>query len=222
MNTAPDRGRRRTLDLVRSSKSIVVDSAHTIPSVHDSAVMARAIACHMTSTKPRNRSPATGLTSDSGRRAGRCRTRPRSTSTPGSELRCANTKPMSDRPITFSSPTGGPLALSRPSRIVGEPGSRTVEEQSEGYAKAKLKWVSNAEPLPLSLREYRADHAVHERRDPNPRSREVLHLPPSRDLQGMDACAAVVPVGHRHAPSAESRRPARVPDQCGHQTRRPR
>ena len=27
----------------------------------------------------------------------------------------------------------------------------TVELQSEGYAKARLKWVSNAEPLPLSL-----------------------------------------------------------------------
>ena len=40
MNTAPDRGRCRTLDLVRFQKSIAVASAHPIPSVRDSTVMA--------------------------------------------------------------------------------------------------------------------------------------------------------------------------------------
>ena len=50
----------------------------------------------------------------------------------------------------------------------------TVEEQSEGYAKAKLKWVSNAEPLPFLYESTRQITRFTNGRDPNPRSREVF------------------------------------------------
>ena len=50
----------------------------------------------------------------------------------------------------------------------------TVEEQSEGYAKAKLKWVSNAEPLPFLYESTGQITRFTNGRDPNPRSREVF------------------------------------------------
>ncbi|WP_222626167.1 hypothetical protein, partial [Phycocomes zhengii] len=40
----------------------------------------------------------------------------------------------------------------------------SVEEQSEGYAKAKLKWVTNAEPLPF-LYEFRLNKLLAGRSD---------------------------------------------------------
>ena len=50
----------------------------------------------------------------------------------------------------------------------------TVEEQSEGYAKAKLKWISNAEPLPFLYESTGQIMRFTNGRDPNPRSREVF------------------------------------------------
>ena len=50
----------------------------------------------------------------------------------------------------------------------------TVEEQSEGYAHAKLKWVSNAEPLPFLYEATGQVTRFTDGRDPNPRSREVF------------------------------------------------
>ena len=50
----------------------------------------------------------------------------------------------------------------------------TAEEQSEGYAGAKLKWVSNAEPLPFLYECTGQITRFTNGRDPNPRSREVF------------------------------------------------
>lgn len=57
----------------------------------------------------------------------------------------------------------------------------SVEEQSEGYANAKLKWVSNAEPLPFLYESTGQVTRFTNARDPNPRSREVFsfHRPES-------------------------------------------
>ena len=50
----------------------------------------------------------------------------------------------------------------------------TVEEQSEGYAKARLKWISNTEPLPFLYESTGQITRFTNGRDPNPRSREVF------------------------------------------------
>ena len=50
----------------------------------------------------------------------------------------------------------------------------TVEEQSSGYASAKLKWVSNAEPLPFLYESTAVVTRFTDGRDPSPRSREVF------------------------------------------------
>ncbi|MCQ2005689.1 DEAD/DEAH box helicase family protein [Rhizobium sp. NRK18] len=50
----------------------------------------------------------------------------------------------------------------------------SVEEQSEGYANAKLKWVANAEPLPFIYESTGQVTRFTNARDPNPRSREVF------------------------------------------------
>ncbi|MBS3981766.1 MAG: DEAD/DEAH box helicase family protein [Rhodobacteraceae bacterium] len=50
----------------------------------------------------------------------------------------------------------------------------SVEEQSEGYANAKLKWVTNAEPLPFLYESTGMVTRFTNARDPNPRSREVF------------------------------------------------
>lgn len=57
----------------------------------------------------------------------------------------------------------------------------SVEEQSEGYANAKLKWVTNAEPLPFLYESTGQVTRFTNARDPNPRSREVFtfHRPES-------------------------------------------
>ena len=64
-------------------------------------------------------------------------------------------------------------------------GSRltTVELQSEGYAKARLKWISNAEPLPFLYESTGQVTRFTNGRDPNPRSREVFafHRPETLD-----------------------------------------
>ena len=50
----------------------------------------------------------------------------------------------------------------------------TVEEQSEGYARAKLKWVANNEPLPFLYESTGQITRFTNGQDPNPRSREVF------------------------------------------------
>ena len=50
----------------------------------------------------------------------------------------------------------------------------TVEEQSEGYAHAKLKWVSNDRPLPFLYESTGQITRFTNGQDPNPRSREVF------------------------------------------------
>ena len=50
----------------------------------------------------------------------------------------------------------------------------TVEEQSSGYAAAKLKWVKNNEPLPFVYEATSVVTRFTDGRDPAPRSREVF------------------------------------------------
>ncbi|NOT73036.1 MAG: type III restriction endonuclease subunit R [Hyphomicrobium sp.] len=50
----------------------------------------------------------------------------------------------------------------------------TVEEQSGGYAAAKLKWVSNSQPLPFVYESTGVITRFTDGRDPKPRSREVF------------------------------------------------
>jgi type I restriction enzyme, R subunit len=49
-----------------------------------------------------------------------------------------------------------------------------VEEQTEGYATAKLKWVSNSQPLPFLYESTGIITRFTDGRDPKPRSREVF------------------------------------------------
>ena len=53
----------------------------------------------------------------------------------------------------------------------------TVEEQSEGYASAKLKWVANKKPLPFVYESTGVVTRFTDGRDPKPRSREVFTFP---------------------------------------------
>jgi type I site-specific restriction endonuclease len=50
----------------------------------------------------------------------------------------------------------------------------TVEDQSGGYATAKLKWISNNEPLPFIYESTGVITRFTDARDPKPRSREVF------------------------------------------------
>ncbi|MCP3475841.1 DEAD/DEAH box helicase family protein [Bradyrhizobium sp. CCGUVB1N3] len=50
----------------------------------------------------------------------------------------------------------------------------TVEEQSAGYAAAKLKWVNNKEPLPFVYESTGVITRFTDGRDPKPRSREIF------------------------------------------------
>lgn len=50
----------------------------------------------------------------------------------------------------------------------------TVEEQSGGYAAAKLKWGKNSEPLPFVYESTGVITRFTDGRDPKPRSREVF------------------------------------------------
>jgi len=59
----------------------------------------------------------------------------------------------------------------------------TVEEHSEGCAKAKLKWVSSDEPLPFLYEGTGEITRFANGRDPKPRSRE------SFEMSDLAACA---------------------------------
>ncbi|MCB1563971.1 MAG: DEAD/DEAH box helicase family protein, partial [Alphaproteobacteria bacterium] len=66
----------------------------------------------------------------------------------------------------------------------------TVEEQSSGYAGAKLKWVSNNEPLPFVYESTGVITRFTDGRDPKPRSREIFTFHRPETLQewiGQDA-----------------------------------
>jgi type I restriction enzyme R subunit len=52
----------------------------------------------------------------------------------------------------------------------------TVEDQSAGYATAKLKWLSNNKPLPFVYESTGVVTRFTDRRDPRPRSREVFNF----------------------------------------------
>lgn len=49
-----------------------------------------------------------------------------------------------------------------------------VEEQTDSYASAKLKWISNTEPLPFLYESTGVITRFTDRRDPKPRSREIF------------------------------------------------
>ena len=53
----------------------------------------------------------------------------------------------------------------------------TVEDQSGGYASAKLKWLNNKEPLPFVYESTGVVTRFTDTRDPKPRSREVFSFP---------------------------------------------
>ena len=59
----------------------------------------------------------------------------------------------------------------------------TVEEQSGGYAGAKLKWVSNSQPLPFVYESTGVITRFTDGRDPRPRSREVFTFHRPETLQ---------------------------------------
>jgi len=61
----------------------------------------------------------------------------------------------------------------------------TVEEQSGGYAAAKLKWVNNEAPLPFVYESTGVLTRFTDGRDPKPRSREVFR---PRQPRGERAC----------------------------------
>lgn len=52
----------------------------------------------------------------------------------------------------------------------------TVEDQSAGYAAAKLKWLNNKEPLPFIYESTGIVTRFTDSRDPKPRSREVFNF----------------------------------------------
>ena len=59
----------------------------------------------------------------------------------------------------------------------------TVEEQSATYASAKLKWLSNSEPLPFVYESTGVLTRFTNTLDPKPRSREVFHFPRPETMQ---------------------------------------
>ena len=59
----------------------------------------------------------------------------------------------------------------------------TVEEQSAGYAAAKLKWVNNKEPLPFVYESTGVLTRFTNTRDPRPRSREVFSFSRPETMQ---------------------------------------
>ncbi|MCY4593178.1 MAG: DEAD/DEAH box helicase family protein [Bryobacterales bacterium] len=68
----------------------------------------------------------------------------------------------------------------------------TVEEQSGGYASAKLKWVNNQEPLPFVYESTGVLTRFTDGRDPKPRSREVFGFPrPEAVLEWNDHSASL-------------------------------
>nr|WP_321483126.1 DEAD/DEAH box helicase family protein [uncultured Cohaesibacter sp.] len=66
----------------------------------------------------------------------------------------------------------------------------TVEEQSSGYANAKLKWVANSEPLPFVYESTAQITRFTDGRDPAPRSREIFTFHRPETLKAWDVAKA--------------------------------
>ena len=66
----------------------------------------------------------------------------------------------------------------------------TVEQQSGGYAAAKLKWLSQGEPLPFVFESTSVLHRFTDGRDPKPRSRELFSFPQPKTMRDWLAEAA--------------------------------
>ncbi len=89
----------------------------------------------------------------------------------------------------------------------------TVEEQSEGYANAKLKWISNAEPLPFLYESTGQITRFTNGRAPRPRSREVFtfHRPETLNTWMLaprsfrSGIAALPPLNHAGLRECQSR-----------------
>lgn len=62
----------------------------------------------------------------------------------------------------------------------------TVEDQSEGYANASLKWINNKEPLPFLYESTGVITRFTNGKDPKPRSREVFNFHQPETLQEWD------------------------------------
>ncbi len=88
-----------------------------------------------------------------------------------------------------------------------------VERQTEGYAKAKLKWVNNREPLPFLYESTGIITRFTDGRDPKPRSREVFsfHRPEtlkewlSQDASLRERLHRIPPLNPNHVPAKELR-----------------
>ena len=86
-----------------------------------------------------------------------------------------------------------------------------VENQTEGYAKAKLKWVNNKEPLPFLYESTGIITRFTDGRDPKPRSREVFsfHRPEtlkewlSQDASLRERLHRIPPLNPNHVPAKE-------------------
>jgi type I restriction enzyme, R subunit len=86
-----------------------------------------------------------------------------------------------------------------------------VEQQTEGYASANLKWVSNKQPLPFLYESTGIITRFTDARDPKPRSREVFNfhrpetlkewLPQSKTLRGR--LLDIPPLNPQHLPAGK-------------------
>lgn len=77
----------------------------------------------------------------------------------------------------------------------------SVEEQSEGYANAKLKRVTNAEPLPFLYESTGQVTRFTNARDPNPRSREVFTFHRPETLKSWGQASKSLRAGIAELPS---------------------
>lgn len=88
-----------------------------------------------------------------------------------------------------------------------------VEEQTEGYAAAKLKWVSNSQPLPFLYESTGIITRFTDARDPKPRSREIFSFHRPETLKEWIAQSAslrgrlqhIPLLNPQHVPAAELR-----------------
>lgn len=94
----------------------------------------------------------------------------------------------------------------------------TVENQSSGYAAAKLKWVNNKEPLPFIYESTGTVTRFTNGRDPKPRSREVFTFHKPETLGQWANAPASLRTLVRQLPGARPDRAARLPDIRDHRT----
>ena len=90
------------------------------------------------------------------------------------------------------------------------------EEQSEGYANGKLKWVNNKEPLPFVYESTGIITRFTDLRDPKPRSRPVFSFHRPETLPNGSSRTKPCARGLHKFPNCPTRA-ARLPDQRHHQ-----